>query len=584
MLIKNINLKNKLIFSKVNFFAVVIIIFIFTLFSPSSVEAASLYLRASSNKVTVGSLVTINLFVDTQGKTINNAEATIQFSNDLVEVVSVSSRSSIFSLWVEAPSYSNGSGRVSFNGGVPDPGYNGGGGNVMSIIVKAKKAGTASFIFSGAAVRENDGLGTDILSGQSSASIVISANTADPTKPTDPIVVQPPVAETTAPTAGAPLGVSSSSFVDSNAFYAASEGTLSWRLPAKVTAVQTLLDNNPNSTPTVKYVPPITQKLLTGLSDGVWYFHVRYLLDNVWSRTTTYKFQIDKTAPTNLSVTPEKTNNCIVGIRVKADDALSGIDYYNVTIDNEATVKVMASDAQNLIPWPALKAGHHQALVVAYDKAGNKAESITPIDVDELQAPVLDSVPGKVKIGEKLEITGHSEYPDSNLKLVITFDSGDEKIYDVITDKTGKFSFSSKPMLKEGSYQISAYFVGCGGMNNSVSTKSSVGAESVEIVKTIPKPKDTSNRLYIIGLIIELVLILILLLGWYKYIKLRGRMKTIKRRNDNLTLALLLEKANKDIAVLTKAQKKKKLNRGEEKAICSLKEIIDDIEMMKRER
>lgn len=571
-------------FSKVNIFTVVIIIFVFSLFSTSRAEAASLYLRASNSKVTVGSLVTINLFVDTQGKTINNAEAAIQFSNDLVDVVSVSSRSSIFSLWVEAPSYSNGSGRVSFNGGVPDPGYNGGGGNVLSIIVKAKKAGTASFIFSGAAVRENDGLGTDILSGQSSASIVISSNTAEPTKPTDPIVVQPPVEETPTPATGAPVSVSSNTFPDQNAYYTATDGLVSWRLPAKVTAVQTLLDNSPNTTPTIKYTPPISQKSLAGLSDGVWYFHVRYLLDNVWSKTTTYKFQIDTTAPTNLSVVPEKTNNCIVGIRVKADDALSGIDYYNVTIDNEATVKVPASDSDNLIPWPALKAGHHQVLAVAYDKAGNKAESITPIDVDELLPPVLDSVPGKVKIGEKLEISGHSEYPNSNLKLVITFDSGDEKTYDVITDKTGKFTFTSKPMQKEGSYQISAYFVGCGGMNNSTSTKSSVGVENVEIVKTIPEPKDTSNRLYIIGLIVELILILILLLGWYKYIKLRGRMEAIKRRNDNLTLTLLLEKANKDISILTKAQKKKKLNHGEEKAIDSLKEIIDDIEMMKREK
>lgn len=586
--LKNISIfvsKNKFILSSQGLIISALVFCCAGLIIPAEAKAASLYLRSSSNKLTVGSLATVNVFVDTQGKTINNAEANIQFSNDLLEVVSVSYRSSIFSLWVEAPSYSNGNGRISFNGGVPDPGYTGSGGTVMSIIVKAKKAGTASLIFSGAAVRENDGLGTDILSGQSSASIVIFASAVEP-KPADDKTgeqTKPDTPTAQPSTAQSQPVLSSKSFPDSNIFYALKEGVISWRLPANASAVQTLLDRNPNSVPTVKYSQPIYQKNISDLDDGVWYFHVRFFADNAWSRTATYKFQIDNTAPSSLFVNAEKTNNCIVGIKLKAEDATSGIDYFDVVIDNAPAIKVSAQDAQNLIPWSQPKSGEHKILVTVFDKAGNKKELITTVKVEELNPPILNALPGKVQVGEKLLISGSSEYPNSNLKLVINFDSGEELVYDVITDKDGNFVYTSEAIKQEGSYKVSAYFIGCGGVGGSVASKSDGAVEQVKIIKNAPKTAMAPTaQLYILGLIIELIFIVVLLLGWYKYIKLKGRMERIKKQNDNLTLSLLLEKANKDLGILTKAQKKKKLNRTEEKAINSLKEIIDDIEMMKR--
>jgi hypothetical protein len=87
--------------------------------------------------------------------------------------VSLTKNSSIFSLWVEEPKFSNNSGTITLNGGLPNPGYLGTNGNVVSITFKAKKPGTASLIFSNALIRENDGLGTNILTGTNQAFISI---------------------------------------------------------------------------------------------------------------------------------------------------------------------------------------------------------------------------------------------------------------------------------------------------------------------------------------------------------------------------------------------------------------------------
>lgn len=147
--------------------------FLLGLIAPGLTQAATLSMVPSSSSVTVGKTISVKVSVNTQGKYINNSEALIQFPKDLFEVVSISKNSSIFSLWVEEPTFSNFLGHVSFNGGVANPGFLGTNGTVASITLRAKKEGKANISFLSASVRENDGLGTDILSGNSGTTINI---------------------------------------------------------------------------------------------------------------------------------------------------------------------------------------------------------------------------------------------------------------------------------------------------------------------------------------------------------------------------------------------------------------------------
>ena len=98
-----------------------------------SAEAATLFTRPSQASVSVGNIINVQVLVNTGGKAINNAEGTIQFPKDFLEVISLDTKSSIFSLWVEEPGFSNGIGQATFNGGAPNPGFTGSNGSVPSI-------------------------------------------------------------------------------------------------------------------------------------------------------------------------------------------------------------------------------------------------------------------------------------------------------------------------------------------------------------------------------------------------------------------------------------------------------------------
>ncbi len=103
----------------------------------SKVDAATMSLNSSVTKVIEGATFVVNVSINTQSKIINNAEAVVSYPADVVEVTSIGYGSSIFTLWAEVPVFSNTTGMVSFNGGIPNPGFTGSGG-VMSITFKAK--------------------------------------------------------------------------------------------------------------------------------------------------------------------------------------------------------------------------------------------------------------------------------------------------------------------------------------------------------------------------------------------------------------------------------------------------------------
>jgi Cohesin domain len=159
--------------------------------------AATLFFSPSSGSYTVGETLTTSVYVNTQAEAVNNADAVITFPKNLVEVVSVSTAGSIFSLWVEQPAFSNSAGTISFNGGLPTPGFNGSGGKIIGITFRLKESGSASLSCSAAAVRANDGLGTDVL--QACGQALFTLNPAEAPAPEEEVPIAPPEADTSVP-------------------------------------------------------------------------------------------------------------------------------------------------------------------------------------------------------------------------------------------------------------------------------------------------------------------------------------------------------------------------------------------------
>lgn len=531
-----------------------------TLGVATKAEAAVLRMRPAQADVTVGNIVSVQVTVDTLGKTINNAESIVQFPADLLEVVSIDNKSSIFSLWVESPTFSNAVGQAAFNGGVPNPGFKGSSGTVVSIVFRAKKAGTASLLFSNAAVRENDGLGTDILTGSIGSELTIRS------------VQAPPAIEPS-------FVLTSTSHPNQNTWYAKDDVVVSWTLPRSASAVRTLLDTQRTSEPTVYYGSPITSRNLPDLEDGIWYFHASYLADGVWSRPQHYRLQIDTTNPTSVTVRSEETVAGRVELELKAEDALSGIDRFVVTSGADKPLSVKADvNGGATAELPFSRAGQHTVSVAAYDKAGNKTETQTTVVASEAPALRIDSYPATIRVNESIEIAGTAPYPYAALRVSLQSEDDVVQVYTLKSTSYSTFTFISQPVQTEGEYTLWVDLLRDSG---------EVALTSPKITVVVETPLLLQIGSYTIGLmkvlipavLLLLLFLFILLYGWLKLFRLYGAVRKERReaeRASERAFKVLREGVARHLAQSSK--NKRSLGKDETEFLEELSKKLEEAE------
>lgn len=165
---------------------------------PFAAHAATLTVSPVSGSYDVGQTFSVSVSAASPNQTLNAASASLSYSRDTMEIVSVSKSPSIFSLWVQEPSYSNASGIASFEGVVLNPGFTGASGRLITYTFRAKSAGAGSVRVTNGSILANDGNGTDIFTGAGSASFTFTTKTPTPIKPsvTAPTVIDgelPPI-------------------------------------------------------------------------------------------------------------------------------------------------------------------------------------------------------------------------------------------------------------------------------------------------------------------------------------------------------------------------------------------------------
>jgi len=306
---------------------------------PSGAQAAGLTFSPSSVTVDAGTSVTETVVVSSSDQALNAISGTVSFPTDLLQVVSVSRVSSILSLWVVEPTFSNTDGTISFSGIVPNPGYTGGNGRVFSIQFRAKKAGTATIAFqSSSQVLANDGSGTDILNGTQRGTILIA--TAKPQPAPTPAPTPTQTAPSPAPVQNGDLlaHITSSTHPDETKWYKLSHAIFDWTNAQGVSAIRLGYDKNADGKPGVFYSEPISHKELD-LDDGIWYFHVQEKGSSGWGGVSTYRVQIDTVPPQSFSIaflngTTTQAGNATV-VQFAATDDISGIDHYQVSVDGK---------------------------------------------------------------------------------------------------------------------------------------------------------------------------------------------------------------------------------------------------------
>ncbi len=543
-------------------------------FVPVNADAATLALSPASTKVSVGNIVSVTLSLNTAGVAINNAESVVQFPSDLLEVVSLSKNSSIFSLWVEEPTFSNTAGTVSLNGGVANPGFNGSSGTLATIIFKAKKSGTATVVFADGAVRANDGLGTNVLTSKSGSTIEIAPPKeimpVMPAVPTTSAIITVPAATTLTPT------ITSDTHPEQHVWYSNSTATFSWKVPKGVTGLLAELNKTDGSTPKISYDRSVTQKTLTGLSDGTYYFHVRYKVGTALGPVNTYRINVDTTAPPSF-VPTLRTDAKQQYLSLNAEDALSGISRYTLRIDDKSDIAIDVSTLINgEYHLPVLVDGTHNIVVTAYDNAGNSTSEHVAYISPYISSPVFESSADNIHKGEQVTISGTSEYPGAQVAIVLEVNGIEIKTYLETVSADGTFSITTDALQKVGTVTVTAKNV------FSESVYSPFSEKLQFIVRETDVARISIAIVWVIGAAISVfILLLLLYIGWRKFLLLRAKTKHgLEQAIADAHTATTMLKAElvDQLMTLEKKRVDRNLNNEEERIFKEIEKNIDDID------
>jgi hypothetical protein len=132
------------------------VIILFSATTP--VFAASIFFESTSNNFNQGDEFLVQLFLDTEGESINATEGKIIFPNEILELKEIRSGNSIINFWVEEPNLEQ-AGKISFAGVIPG-GLQQSKGFLFSAIFKTKLVVNSVIKLEQASALLNDGSGT----------------------------------------------------------------------------------------------------------------------------------------------------------------------------------------------------------------------------------------------------------------------------------------------------------------------------------------------------------------------------------------------------------------------------------------
>lgn len=552
---------------KENFFKTSIVIFVLLLF-PSITNAASLYFSPSLGNYTVGSNFNIGVYVSDTNKSVNAVSGKIIVPSEF-EFVSISKNESIVDFWVQEPSYDGT--YLNFEGIILNPGFLGSAGKIISVNFKAKSIGNVNLSFTSSSVLANDGFGTNILEKLENGNYVLN-----------PIISDSTADISTTPIAGTPYATSivSSSHSDSSKWYQEDTAHFSWDVPDGTISTRLSLNKKSNAVPSVVYTEYINNKTISDLTDGVWYFHVQLKNNFGWGSISHYKIQVDTTPPESFNLKfVENKKDLQPSVLFSTKDVTSGIDYYQINIDNNDPIFYeKASTEDNLFVIPLQNPGNHLVAIKAYDKAGNHATASGSFETVAINYPTITEYPYELNTEDVLVIRG-STYPNATVRILLTSDDEILGEQEIKANEAGNFVLVWENKLKKGVYKFKAQAIDENGAKSLlsnpfiISVKGSLWNETCSII------------VYFVELIGFLgILIMLLFVGW----KIWCRFKSFKKRlakeiaevdaGVEKVFKLLREDVREHIDTLNKAKKKRSLTDEETKILKGLIKNFNDAE------
>ena len=365
-------------YQKIIFSAVIAL----AVFLPSQLLAATLSIRPATATYSIGGSFVVDVVVDSADQALNAVSGQLSFPVALLDVVSISKAGSILSYWVKEPVA--GMGVVDFEGIVPNPGYKGSGGKVVTINFRAKQLGQAPVNFIAGSVLANDGAGTNILTDLRGGTFNLQPAALAPVPPPVNVNIKVPSAPQ----------ITSTTHPDPEQLYNKKDAEFAWPLKSDITGVNILADKQPNTDPGVNSDGLFSTYKYKDLTDGARYLHVKFRNSAGWGTTSHFKFSIDTVAPENLSVAVmarATTTDPRISLQISTTDELSGLDHYAIGVNDLPAVDWSDEVGSGIYELMLPGTGDHTLIVSAYDRAGNMASTTLAALVEAV--PVVVEIP-----------------------------------------------------------------------------------------------------------------------------------------------------------------------------------------------
>lgn len=366
---------------------------------------------------------------------VYSIDVTISYPTGTILGVEANAETSVFTITLFPSTVDNSRGQARFRVAVPRPGATGKH-TIGTLVFRGAALGKAQLsVVSAQVIGYDEANDTDVNLYTGSSTGTVEVNNTKKPEFLEPGELGPiPV-------------VNSTSHPDPSKWYSNRNVTFTWG--GGNGAYNWVFDQDPDT------LPPTTSKggaettTISGVADGVWYFHVRAAKGGVWGPTSTFKVQIDGTPPGSFSLSFDPDNAkdpaALPLISFDAPDTPSGIDHYEVQLDDAAWVSTVS-------PYqvPLVKAGAHHVNVRAIDRAGNVTTASADFTLKAITPVPKITDPGDgsaIVLGNEGKISGTAA-PDSSVQLY----ADGQFITAVTADKDGKFTFTLRNQIEPGEY------------------------------------------------------------------------------------------------------------------------------------
>ncbi len=203
-----------------------------------------------------------------------------------------------------------------------------------------------------------------------------------------------------------------------------------------------------------------TEYLAEDLDDGVWNFSAQFRSGDVWGDPSEYQVKIDTQNPESFDLQVDNEGdqkNPRPLFIFESEDVVSGIDYYEILLNDEVYDTVDPDDLDESGYRPDyLRAGNYFLVVNAVDRAGNESSDFVNFAIESIPLD-FDELPARASSGQDYIISGTTD-PGARVRAYYhpVGDDDDEDLESLTQETTADEDgyFEVKKILERGEYQL----------------------------------------------------------------------------------------------------------------------------------